>query len=408
MRRPALLLLVVVLAASATGCGGSKRRGSLLLVVNAPFSQTPYVGNAIANGVTLAANQVNVAGGLPVGNATYRVRVERRDTALSPRRALENVRRAVADDATAIVDEGTGIDASWRAARAAGIPICIVYQGGTGLVDPAERPNVFRVAPTDHGLAFRLAEYLVPKGLRVALLHDDSGYGADGAAALDRAFAHDPRSVALRLAVPTGSLSYGPQVLRARRAHATALLVWGQPATIAGVVSAARSSGWNVPIYAPPAAQDPVVRQELAAHPSWLDGLTFASGRLTAELGPQSFYSFASRYAAAFGQDRVGVKTAAGLAVVQPPEVAMYAYDFANVLFAAVRRARTIRGDKVVRALEETTVRGANGDQRGFSITNHEGVVDDDVYFARFHDMTFRPVKDDPLSATLPLIKQTP
>jgi branched-chain amino acid transport system substrate-binding protein len=409
VRRPALLLLVVVLAASAAGCGGgSKHRGTLLIVVNAPFSQTPYVGNAIAHGVSLAANQVNVAGGLPVGNASYHVRVERRDTALSPRRALANVRRAVAERATAIVDEGTGIDASWRVARAAGIPICIVYQGGMGLVDPVKRPNVFRIAPTDHGLAFRLAEYLVPKGLRVALLHDDSGYGADGAAALDRAFAHNQKSVALRLAVPTGSLSYGPQVLRARGAHATALLVWGQPATIGGVVSAARSSGWKVPIYAPPAAQDPVVRQELAAHPSWLDGLTFASGRLTAELGPQPYYSFAARYASAFGQDRVGVKTAAGLPVVQPPEIAMYAYDFANVLFSAVRRARRIRGDKVLNALEETTVRGTNGDERGFSITNHEGVVDDDVYFARFHDMTFLAVKDDPLSATLPVIKQTP
>jgi branched-chain amino acid transport system substrate-binding protein len=408
VRRPALLLLVVVLAAFAAGCGGSKRRGTLLIVVNAPFSQTPYVGDAISNGVNLAANQVNVAGGLQVGNASYRVRVERRDTALSPRRALENVRHAAAEHATAIVDEGTGVDASWRVARAVGIPICIVYQGGTGLVDTAKRPNVFRIAPTDHGLAFRLAEYLVPKGLRIALLHDDSGYGTDGAAALDRAFAHNPASVALRLAVPTGALSYGPQVLRARRAHATALLVWGQPPTIGGVVTSARSSGWKVPIYAPPTAQDPVVRQELAAHPSWLDGLTFASGRLTAELGPQSFYSFAARYATTFGQDRVGVKTAAGLPVVQPPEIAMYAFDFANVLFAAVRRGRTIYGDKVVRALDETTVRGANGDERGFSITSHEGVVDDDVYFARFRDMTFRPVEDDPLSSTLPLIKQTP
>jgi hypothetical protein len=34
-------------------------------------------------------------------------------------------------------------------------------------------------------------------------------------------------------------------------------------------------------------------------------------------------------------------------------------------------------------------------------------VVDDDVYFARFKDMTYSPVADDPLSATLPPIPQT-
>jgi hypothetical protein len=33
-------------------------------------------------------------------------------------------------------------------------------------------------------------------------------------------------------------------------------------------------------------------------------------------------------------------------------------------------------------------------------------VVDDDVYFARFRDMVFSPVNDDPLSATLPAIEQ--
>ena len=53
-------------------------------------------------------------------------------------------------------------------------------------------------------------------------------------------------------------------------------------------------------------------------------------------------------------------------------------------------------------------MRGANGDERGFNQNNHEGVVDDDVYFAVFHDMTFRPVQDDPLSSTLPALRQVP
>ncbi len=38
---------------------------------------------------------------------------------------------------------------------------------------------------------------------------------------------------------------------------------------------------------------------------------------------------------------------------------------------------------------------------------NHEGVIDDDVYFARFRDMTFAPVEDDLLSASLPNVEQT-
>ena len=45
------------------------------------------------------------------------------------------MRQAIADGAVAIVDEGTGINASWRLANDADRPIGITYQGGVGLVD---------------------------------------------------------------------------------------------------------------------------------------------------------------------------------------------------------------------------------------------------------------------------------
>ncbi|HEX4527393.1 MAG TPA: ABC transporter substrate-binding protein [Gaiellaceae bacterium] len=398
-----LASLVVVLA----GCGGSGQAGAhkqLLVVVNAPFSRTPYLGRTIENGVRLAASEVD-ASALRIGGTSYDLKVQTMDSALSPARALANVRRAAAEHAIAVVDEGTGIDASWRVAR--GMPICIVFQGGKEAVNPSTRPNVFRIAPTDHGIAFRLAEYLVPKGLKLALLHDDSDYGAAGGAALSDAFSQNRSSVVLDETVPADALDLAPQVLRARRAHATALVVWGQPATIAAAITAARASGWQVPFFTPPAGADPFVRQQLADHPAWVDGLTFAGGRLTAEVGSGPFTTFEQKYESAYGVDYVGVKTRAGLRVIQPPETAMYAYDFVNLLAAAVQKAQATDPPKIAPALEEVTTEGANGDERAFNKHNHEGVVDDDVYFARFHDMTYAPVKDDPLSATLPTISQT-
>jgi ABC-type branched-subunit amino acid transport system substrate-binding protein len=287
------------------------------------------------------------------------------------------------------------------------VPICVVFAGGRSLVDVRTRPNVFRIAPTDHGIAFRLAEYLIPKRLKIGLLHDDSDYGTAGAAELSRAFAGDRASVAVDEAVPADGLDLAPQVLRARRAHATALLVWGRPATIAAAVSAARSAGWDVPFFTPPTGADPFVRQQLADHPAWIDGLTFAAGRLTAEVGARPFEGFSRRYAAAYGVDEVGVRTAADAAVIEPPETPMYAYDFVNLLGAAITRAGSIEPAKVTKALEQVTVEGANGDERGFNESSHDGVVDDDVYFAHFHDMIYVPVTDDPLSRTLPTVSQT-
>jgi ABC-type branched-subunit amino acid transport system substrate-binding protein len=196
-----------------------------------------------------------------------------------------------------------------------------------------------------------------------------------------------------------------PQVLRARRAGATGLVVWGQASTIAAVVIAARSAGWNVPVFAPPTAEDPALRQLLADRPRWLDGLTFATGRMTAEVGTAPFDTFRAKYESVYGAQKVGVRTRDGAAVVALPDYAMYSYDYVNVLAQAVRLAGT-EGD-LSRALEQVQAPGANGDTRSFNQVSHEGVVDDDIFFARFDDMTFQPVKDDPLSSTLPTIRQT-
>jgi ABC-type branched-subunit amino acid transport system substrate-binding protein len=403
------LAALALLALLAGGCGGKGKgdTGTLLVIVNAPFTKTPYVGTAIERGVTLAVREVNARGGIRLDNRSYLLRMERLDNALSPRRAVENVRKAVDSHAIGIVDEGTGVDADWEIANRAGIPIGIVYQGGGSLVDPEKRPNVFRIAPTDRGIAFRLSEYLVPKKLKIAILSDDSGYGTEGRAALDKAFSYTPGAVVAKDEATAGALDLAPQVARLKRSGATALVVWGLPSTIASAITAARTSGWQVPVFAPPAAADPLVRQLLARHRSWVEGLTFAAGRLTAEVGAAPFESFVARLGAIFEPVDVGVKSSDGPKVIQPPEISMYAYDYVRVLAEAVQYAGSTDPKKVTPALEQVSVEGANGDSRGFNENSHEGVVDDDVYFARFHDMTFEPVKDDALSATLQPIVQT-
>ena len=408
MRRTVVVLAGLALLVSGCGKSGRASGGDVVVAVDVPVTGSPYVAQTIRHGVALATSGINSGGGLIIGTHSYHLRIKLYDNHLSARKAVEDTRSALSAGAVAIVTDGTGVDATWQIANQKHVPICIVYDGGSGLVDVAKRPNVFRIAPTNHGIAFRYAEYLIPKGLKIGLLHDDSAYGQEGSADINRAFSQNPRSVALRMTLPAEATDLSPQILRARRSGATALLVWAQPPTIAEVLTAARSLGWSVPVYTPPTGADPFVRQRLADHPSWVDGLTFAAGRLTAEVGTGPFQSFESQYESAYGVDKVGVKTSDGSPVIEPPELAMYAYDFTHVLVAALTRAGSLDAEKVLAAMNEVTTQGANGDERGFNRHNHEGVVDDDVYFARFHDMTYAPVKDDPLSSTLPVIPQTP
>ena len=410
MRPVRRLLLAGLVLPALAGCGGggggnateAAKTDTLEIAVIAPFSRESYLGNTIAQGSELGVKRVAI----PVGSQFYSFKIVRYDNAASASRAVAATRRAIAAHAVAIVTDGTGVDASWKLAADAGIPICVVYDGDEGLIEPEKRPNVFRIAPTNHGLAFRLAEYVIPKGLKLALLTDDTGYGRGGRRSLDKAFAENQSSVVARIQIPSSATDLAPQILQARHAHATGLIVWAQPAAIAETLIAARSAGWKVPVFTPPAGEDPLVRQELAGHPTWVDGLTFASGRMTAEKGPVPFLAFQGAYTTAFGAQKVGVKGPGGSPVTQPPDYAMYPYDFVRLLATAIRSAQSLDGASVISALNQVSVEGANGDQRGFNERAHEGVVDDDVYFGRFEGMTYAPVKDDPLSATLPTIAQ--
>ncbi len=401
----------LALASLLVGCGEGADAGdaeTALVVVDVPLRDQPELAESLVRGAQLGAERVNADGGIALADGSVvQLVVEAVDSGASPTTTRANVRDAIDRGAVAVIDEGTGVDAAWEDALAAGLPIGIVHLGAAELVDAETRPNVFRIAPTDRGVAFRLAEYLLPKGVRLVTVVDDSVYGAAGARALEPALARNRDQVAAELVVPAGA-DPAAQVIEARRAGATAVLVWASPATVAEVVRAVRSSGWEVPLYSAISAEDPLVRQRLADHPEWLDGLTFAMSRLTAERGPAPFAAFRTAYEERFGPDPVGVTTPDGAEVLQLPDFPMYPYDLVRVLARAIERAGVAEpGEALLTALEQVEVSGANGDERSFNEFSHEGVIDDDVFFAVFDGMTWRPVSDDPLSSTLPTLDQT-
>jgi ABC-type branched-subunit amino acid transport system substrate-binding protein len=399
------LVLVVLVVAAACGGGATSAGPAIVIAVDAPFSSDHAVATQIAQGVELAVAQLNAAGGLAAASGSRPVKVLRLDNASSPSRGAGNVRDALARGAVAIVDDGTAVDAAWREAGSAGVPVGIAGSGASGLVDPHLRPGVFRVAPTDRAVAFRIAEYLGARHLRFAIVSDDSPEGTAGRAAIEHATATTPDAVAGGAALSAG-VDPSPALVRVQQQAPQALVVWAAPRTIAAVIAAVRASGWTVPIVTSRAGADPLVREALAAHPAWVEGTTVATGRLTAEQGPAPFRAFQSAYETAYGPDLVGVRTADGSRVALPPEAAMYAYDLTRIFLRALQVTGGRSGAALLAAVEHVQVTGANGDARGFNTASHEGVVDDDVAFARITDEVLRPVRDDPLSSSLPYVEQ--
>jgi ABC-type branched-subunit amino acid transport system substrate-binding protein len=238
----------------------------------------------------------------------------------------------------------------------------------------------------------------------VALLTDDSGYGHQGHAALRAALARDRIAVVSDQTVQQRAADVAPQVVAARRAHATLLLVWASAADVAAVVTAIHTAGWDVPVISGQTGEDPLVRQRVVAHPHWLRSLRFVSARITAEVGPQPFERFRAHYEAKLGADKVGIKQD-GREVIQPPDWAMYPYDSVNLVVEALDEIRQL-GAPLMRVLNSAHVVGANGDGRGYNAGYHEGISPSDMYFARFRGFTFVPVDDDPLSGRLPVVPQ--
>jgi len=403
----------VLTACSLASAPATPGTDSITIVLNTASAKLPYVGKFTLQGAQLAAEEINRAGGVSVGGKKYQVKLEALDNGLSPTISLDNVRKAVSEKAVAIIDDGYTVNDTYQAAAAAGIPILIDYDTNAELVDTARRPNVYRIAPPDDAMAMHLASYLAPRHLRLALVHDDSEYGRDGARQLTDAFGKASAQLAPNVELPSSGIGFSTEALQVKQSGATGVLLWGRAPTIAQFIKDYRQGGGTAALFSGPNAEDPVVRTQNADHPEYVEGLTYASFRITTEGGPTSWGAFRKKYEDHNfnngGPDfKVGVKANDNKDVVQPPDWQMFPYDMVYLVKAALEKSGTVEtsGDKLIGALNGVQVKSANGDNRGWTKDSHEGVVDDDIYFAAFSDMKFKPVQDDPLSKSLPPIDQ--
>ncbi|MFJ2033967.1 ABC transporter substrate-binding protein [Streptosporangium sp. NPDC087985] len=401
-----MLLAPLIVLVSACSGGGSQGASTddVLVVVSAPMSTEPWIGTFIERGARLAVDELNAHGGVTTPSGARRVKLAVLDNAGSPAKAAANARKAVDDHAAVLLTDGTGAASVASVTDPAHLPVFICFEGGEALIDPSRWPSLFRMAPANKPMARRLADYIANSRPKVGVISDDSTYGEQGRDALLQAFKIDEVEVVADQKAPTRSSDLTTQVLAARQAGADKLVVWASASDVIAAIQAVHALGWKVPIYTGPTGEDPLVRQRFAEHPDWLDQVTFASFRMTSEVGPRPFEEFRANYEAKMGVDLVGVHQD-GKQVVQPPDWPMFSYDAVRLIAASLSEGGEL-GQPLMEALNKVSITGANGDYRGYAANQHEGVNPSDMYFARFHGFVFEPVDDDPLSDTLPSVNQ--
>lgn len=388
-------------------CGGSPAgsggpvKPSALIALNVPSSSDPYVAGIITRGAKLAVAEANQKG-FTIAGKPYQLALKTYDDAGQPAQAASNVDAAIHDGAVAVIEDGIGATVSAAHSNSAGVPEIVIDNGDAGLMDPANRPSLFRLGIANDAAANVVSAYMAGKTKTVAIIHDDSESGRDGANQLTAALATAGASAGPVIEIAAGAPTIDTQLAQVAAANVGAIAIWGGDTFIGKVVAGARTAGITTPLYAGPDGESPAVRS-LAGNAA-SDGLYLVLSRMTSEDDASSFGQFEHRLAAAgLGPTDAGIKDTAGQEIRQPNDRDFFSYDAVNLVVAALKKQGSVSpGSALIKDIGSVSVPSANGDTRGFDPQTHEGVSDDDMYIAVIHDMQFEPVKDEQLSASLP------
>lgn len=308
--------------------------------------QIAHLGQDNENGARLAVEEINAAGGLKVGDKTYRLQLVGMDDKATPRDGVRAAQELIDLRVTAVVghlNSGTSIPASK-----------IYFDGRVPQISPSSTNPMFtqqgfdtsfRVVANDDHQAAVLAQFAVRRlgAKRVAVIDDRTAYGSQlannfeayvrrlGAEVVAREFVNTEKpnftSVVLNLepAVPDvvfyGGMDAeaGPLAVQLRRVGMKSILLSGDGACSPEFISLARGSGEQMHCSMSGEAVEKFAR------------------------GEQFKVKFKRRF-------KVDVQ------IYSP-----YSYDAVYVLADALKRAGSTQPDALIRALKSTNLDGLTG-----------------------------------------------
>ena len=388
-------------AATTASSSFSSGPGDLLIAINAPTTANPFEAGVLQRGANLAVSEINAKGGVDVAGVKHKLVVKTYDDGLDPARSASNVRQAIADGAVGIIEDGSGATISAADSAAAGVPEVVVFTSNVDLTKG--QASIFRLGISNEGAADTLAKYVGSHGSKKpAIVHEDTASARDAKDGVIASLATEQLKPLMTTEIAANAPVNDADLVAIKTAGADGLVVWGTDTFTARVVKQARADGLTMPIYAGPSGESPLVRQFAGTA---AEGMFFVTSRETSENDVASFPQFEHRLAAATGGPiDAGVKDSQGREIRQPATYETFSYDAVNVLAAAITKSGAAKGSKdLLAAMTTASVTSANGDHRGFNPDNHEGLNPDDVYVAVIKDNVFAPVKDEPLSASLPV-----
>ncbi|CAG0948118.1 Leu/Ile/Val-binding protein [Burkholderiales bacterium] len=339
------LIAALWLTSMVAVSGPAAAQSTMRIGVSGPFTGgSSPMGLSMRNGIRLAVEELNAAGGLLGRRIELVERDDQASNELGFKVAQDLVKREGVIATVGIVNTGVAL-ASQKVYQEARIPVINAVATGsiiTRQFRPPEHPDnyVFRVSASDLIQSAMIVREVVERmqKTRIAILADSTNYGQLGRQDVERAL--NSRGL-----VPVVVEKYNirdmdllPQLQRARAANAEVVVTYGIGPELAAIANGMAKLGWRVPVVG-----------------SW----TLAMENFIDRAGPNGN---GARMPQTFIQEASSAKRRAFIAAYQkqykveriPSAVsAAQGYDGMLLLAAAIRQANSTEGPRIREALED-------------------------------------------------------
>jgi branched-chain amino acid transport system substrate-binding protein len=313
-------------------------------------------GQSTDNGIRLAIEEINAAGGVNGKQLRLITYDDKGDT----KEAGAAVTRLITRDKVVAV---LGQVAS--SLSLAGAPVC--QEHGVPMITPSSTnpqvtqvgDKIFRVCFIDPFQGYVTAKYIreLPTPVsRVAILHDQANaYSVGLAQEFEKAFTRLGGTITTRQTYSEGDQDFSAQLTAIRGSNPEMVFIPGYYSDVGNIALQARKLGVTVPLFGGDGWTSPRLT-EIAG--SALEGCFFSEHYSQEDPNPK-IQNFVQKYAAKYGS--------------KPDGLAALGYDAARLLADAMTRARSLSGDDLAAAIAAT--RDFDGVTGTFSIDADRNAV---------------------------------
>jgi branched-chain amino acid transport system substrate-binding protein len=331
------------------GSGKSGPAGGNVIIIGhvAPLSGgDAHLGKDNENGARLAADEINAAGGVKLGDKTYRVEIQGEDDKSDPREGTLVAQKLVDAGAIAVVghlNSGSSIPAS-KIYKDAGMAQISPSSTAVKYTDQGFK-TTFRVVANDRQQGSAMANYAteVMKAKTVAIIDDRTAYGQGLADIVEEVVKAHGATVVAREYTDNKASDFNAILTKIRATKPDVIVYGGMDDTAGPMAKQVHELGIKTPLVSGDGACSP---EFIKLAGDGADQMTCTRAGEAVERLPKG-EQFMNRYQAKFGST---------VQIYAP-----YAYDAVYVIVDAIRRAGSLDRAAVAAAVATTSYDGLTG-----------------------------------------------